>query len=358
MLVGVRPEGPLEWLVQKLDHAPIAIADTHVAFTAARAIMAGTSLGIFDAIADGAVTADAIARTCRTDPRATSSLVDCLVTLGYVRRVGGRYVNSRRVERWLLERSPRSVRAKLLFQNTEWELLARLEEFIRTGQPIDLHRTLDDHGWRLYQDAMEALARSAAPILARKLALPRAARLLLDIGGAHGLHSIALCRRHAHLRSEVLDLPAALEHAPARLQNDLGGRLTFRAGDALRDELGEERYDVVLVNNLAHHLSNDENEGLARRAFRALRPGGIHVIGDLEKKADPARRDALDATMDLYFALTSNSGTWPLETMRRWQRNAGLVPRPVLRFSEMPGFVVQVAKKPARRECSDATERS
>lgn len=131
MHVGATPEGPLEWLAFKL--APLPIADTHVAFTAARAIMAGTSLGIFDAIARGARTAPSIAWLCATDPRATRALVDCLVALGYLHHAPGRYANSRRVEKWLLARSPASVRDKILFQSVEWNMLAKLEDFVRTG---------------------------------------------------------------------------------------------------------------------------------------------------------------------------------------------------------------------------------
>ncbi|MDF2695776.1 MAG: Methyltransferase type 11, partial [Labilithrix sp.] len=114
MRVGARPDGLLEWLAVQLDLVPVPIADTHLAFTAARAIMAGTTLGVFDAIAGGATSAEAISSTCRTDERATRSLIDCLVALGYLRCTDGRYSNARRAKRWLLESSPRSVRPKLL----------------------------------------------------------------------------------------------------------------------------------------------------------------------------------------------------------------------------------------------------
>lgn len=349
MKVGFRPEGPLEWLAATLDLAPIPVADTHVAFTAARAIMAGTSLGIFDAIAEGARTSGAIAAACGTDPSATRALVDCLVALGYLRITRGRYSNARHVERWLLARSPHSVRDKILFQELEWELVAKLEEFVRTGKGLDLHHTLSswsslprENGWRLYSKAMRAMARSAAPALAAKLRLPRHAEQMLDVGGSHGLYSLELCRLHPALRSAILDLSIP-EEAPR-----LGDRITYRRGDVLDEELGDQAYDVVLANNLVHHLTGDQNQDLARRAARALRPGGIFVIGDLERRQRTRAGDALGGTLNLYFALVSTSGLWPLSSMRRWQATAGLEPLPVTRIPRMPGFVLQVGCKPKR----------
>lgn len=349
MHVGATPEGPLEWLAFKLELAPLPIADTHVAFTAARAIMTGTSLGIFDAIARGARTAPSIARLCATDPRATRALLDCLVALGYLRHAPDRYTNSRRVEKWLLARSPASVRDKILFQSVEWNMLAKLEDFVRSGQGLDLHATLGAESFARYQDAMRSLAVRTAPAIARRLPVPRGAERVLDIGGSHGLHSVALCRLHPRLRSEVLELPAAVARAGETLAaEEMGGRVEHRVGDALEDDLGEGVYDVVLANNLVHHFTARQNRTLALRVARALRPGGIFVIGDLERRRAPRAGDALSGTMDLYFALTSTSGTWTVTSMRRWQRAASLAPRRPVRIAEMPGFVIQVATKPKR----------
>ena len=107
-------------------------------------------------------------------------------------------------------------------------------------------------------------------------------------------------------------------------------------------------YDLVLVINLVHHFSEEQNRELSCRVARALRPGGVFVIGDVEKRADPRAAGALNGTMDLYFALTSTSGTWPLSTMREWQKAASLDPRRAIRLQQMPGFVLQLARKPKR----------
>jgi hypothetical protein len=53
------------------------------------------------------------------------------------------------------------------------------------------------------------------------------------------------------------------------------------------------------------------------------------------------------AFFDLYFGLTSESGTWTLDEMRSWQVEAGLVPRAQpfpLRFIKEVGLAI--ADKP------------
>ncbi len=345
MKLGLKPEHALEWLALKLNVVPEPIAQTHIAFVAARAIMAGTSLGIFEAIEDGANTAEAIARLCGTDPRATRSLVDCLVGLEYVRVTRGRYRNSQRARKWLLKRSPTSVRDKLIFQEIEWNIVGRLEEYVRSGVGLDVHATLDERSWGVYQDAMRSLASGAAPAIARRLRLPKEARRMLDIGGSHGLHSAAICRRHPQLEAEILDLPAALAHR--RPPDDgLAGRIRFREGDALREDLGVAKYDLVLISNLVHHFSEAENEALAKRVSRSLRPGGMYVVADFEKPSPGGRNAPIGGALDLYFSLTSSSGTWPVATIRAWQKGAGLRPRREVRLPDLPGFVLSSAVKP------------
>jgi len=340
--VGARPEGLIERVALRFELGPVALADTHVTMIAARAIMAGASLGIYDAIDDGAHDAAEIARACRTDPPATRTLLAALVALGYLHERAGRYTNSRRVERWMLARSPRSVKDKLVFQRVEWELLARLEDHVRSGAAIDLHATLGPESYALYQAGMRAVAAGLAPTFARHVPVPRGARRLLDVGGSHGLYSVAICRRHAGLAAEILELPAAIAHAaPLLAREKMGARVRHVAGDA-REELGDASYDVVLVANLVHHFAEEENRGLATRAYRALVPGGTFVVLDIER----GRGGVMGGMMDLYFSLTSASGTWTADEIAGWQRAAGFRALGPVRPRTAPGWVLQAARKP------------
>lgn len=349
MKVSATGEGLLERIAIAANLVPRPLVETQIAFNAARAIMAGATLGIFDALADGPLTEAEVAARCGTDVAATRQLLNCLVGLEYLRWRDGQYDNAPVAQKWCVRSSPVSVHDKLVFQQVEWMWMARLEEYVRSGRSIDLHQSgMTPAQWAQYQDAMRALSIAVAPAVAKKLPMPANPTAMLDIGGSHGKYSIELCRRHPTLRSTILELPDAVEEAARLVEPEsraLGGRVAHRAGDALADDLGEAAYDLVLMSNVAHHFSATDNERLAARVARALKPGGYYAVGEFDRQARPGAGGAIGATSDLYFSLTSTSGTWSVDEIEGWQRAAGLTPSKRLRYAVLPGYVSVVAQK-------------
>jgi SAM-dependent methyltransferase len=346
--IGAIPEGILERIALRTGVVPTPVLETLQAILLARSIMAATQLGLFEALADGPLPAEEVARRAETRPGPTTKLLGTLVALGYLRREGARYALAPTARRWLLADSPGSLRDSMLFRYLEWDLAEGMEAYVRTGRPLDVHRQLDDDQWGIYQRGMRSVAASTAEEVAKRLPVPSNASSMLDIGGSHGYYSVCLCRRHPSLRATILDLPEAVKHAaPILAREGMGDRVVHREGDALVDDLGESAHDVIFIASLVHHFREDANRELARRAARALKPGGIFVIFDVLRPARPEDAGQLGALMDLYFALTSESGTWSLDEMTSWQREAGLAPVRPLRMRSVPGLGAAVARKPA-----------
>jgi SAM-dependent methyltransferase len=346
MKLTVAAENPLDRLILALGVAPVTLMDTHMSFMRARAIMVGTKLGIFDALASGALTAAAVASRCGTSPAATEKLMNALVGSGYLRFDSGTYALSAVARKWVTRDSPQSIRDKVLFEFIEWTLVEHFEAFVRTGQPLDIHRSVSDEEWGLYQRGMRALSGLVAPEVVRRTPMPASATDMLDIGGSHGYISVAMCRRYPDLRAVILDLPAAVKHAaPILAREGMGERVTHRAGDALTEDLGTNTWDLVYVSQLLHHFDEATNREFARRVARALKPGGVFVILEMMRPRSPRDAGQVGALLDLYFALTSQSGTWSIEEMSAWQRDAGLIPRRPIRLRTMPGAAEVVAVK-------------
>jgi ubiquinone/menaquinone biosynthesis C-methylase UbiE len=178
--------------------------------------------------------------------------------------------------------------------------------------------------------------------------MPAGASAMLDIGGSHGFMSVAMCRKYARLRAVILDLPAAVKHAaPILAKEGMGDRVTHRAGDALVDDLGTAEWDFIYVSQLLHHFDEPTNRELVRRIARALRPNGALVVLEMIRPASPNDAGQVGALLDLYFALTSQSGTWSIDEMQGWQRDAGLVAQKPIRLRTVPGAAEIVALKPA-----------
>jgi SAM-dependent methyltransferase len=345
--VGLIPESPLERIVARLNVAPRPLVETQMAYTLARVIMAGAELGVFEALVAGPLTAAEVAERCGTAPAATEKLLFALAATDYVRFRRGRYALTRAARKWLVAGSPADLTDKLKLQLLEWDWMARSEDYVRTGRPLEIHAEESSEVWEAYQRGMRSMAGAFATEAVRRLPVPAGARDALDIGGSHGYYSVALCRRHEGLRAVVLDLPAAVEAAaPLLAAEGMGDRVTHRVGDALRDDLGEQDWDVVMIAQLVHHFSDEQNRELARRVARALRPGGVYAILDAFRPRTPGEAGQVGAMLEFYFALTSQSGTWSPAEMADWQHGAGLEPKRAIHFRTTPGAGIQAAVKP------------
>ncbi len=345
MRLAAVPENLMERVALLANLAPRPLLDTQIAFTGGRAIMAAAALGVFEALASDKTAAE-VASACHTDPKATRQLLDCLVGLGYARFREGRYVIADTQRKWLLRESKSSMVDKLAFQMMEWDLVGKLEDFVRTGTPLDFHAAMTKEQWRIYQDAMRDIGANPALELAKRLPVPPGATRMLDIGGSHGLYSIELCRRHPALSSTILELEGAVDRASEIARREgLGERVSYHVGNALTDDLGEAVYDVIIINNLVHHFTPEQNGALAKRIARALKAGGIYAIGDFLRAASPGAGGGVPAVMDLYFALTSSSGTWSRDEIVGWQIAAGLTPLKPISFQSLPGWASLPAKK-------------
>lgn len=341
MKIGAIPENLVERLALELGMVPRPLVETLPTLLLARSLLAAARFGLPQALAGGALGAEEVAARCRTHPRATRILLDTLAGLGYVQVADGRYALTADGRKWLLP-----LHDSLLYRYLEWDWIARLDDFVRTGEAVDMHGEMTPEQWSLYQRGMADVFRFGVPELARRIPVPKAARNLLDVGGSHGLLSVALCRRHPGLRAVVVDLPEAVEHAaPILAAEGMGDRVVHRPGNALTDDLGTAAWDVVLLSNLAHHFDQATNRELVRRIARSLRPGGVFAIVEIIRRGSPSEGGQLGALFDLYFALTSESGTWSFEEMAAWQREAGLRPRKPVRLRRSPGFGVQAADR-------------
>lgn len=352
MRLGLQPDNVAERAALALGLVPTPFLHTHPTLLLARALMVATEHGVFETLAAGPRSASAVAAACGTHAGATATLLDALVGAGYLRRPGG-YALTPLARKWLLEDSPHSLCDSLRFRKLEWDWIARLDAFVERGEPLDFHAAMTEPEWDLYQRGMRSLARLAVPETVRRAPVPEAARDLLDVGGAHGAFSVAFCARYPQLRAVVLDLPAAVAQAApllaeAAATSGVGGRVTHRVGDALEDDLGAETYDVVFVGQFLHHFDDATGQALVQRFAHALRPGGVLIVQEVMRTAQPEAAGQLAALADLYFALTSAAGTRTFEELADWQRIARLVPRRPVRFRTLPGVGQQNATKPTR----------
>jgi 2-polyprenyl-3-methyl-5-hydroxy-6-metoxy-1,4-benzoquinol methylase len=346
MKFKIIPENLLERIALWANLAPTPLVETQAAFTMARAIMAASNTGVLEALGKQSRTVEEVASASGTDVSATKHLLNMLVSIGYVSYSSGRYALRPKYQKWLLKDSSSNLVGKMRFQIAEWNWVAYMEEFVRTGKPLDFHQKMSAQEWADYQVGMRDLSINTAKEFGGKLKLPSHATHMLDIGGSHGLYSIELCRKNPELSSTILELPGAVDQASAiAAKEGMADRVKYRTGNALTDDLGEALYDLVMINNVVHHFNEEQNLELARRVHGALKPGGLYGIGEFIRRDTPSDGDVIGAMGSLYFALTSASGTWSEPEIRGWQTKAGLKAEKSISLMALPGWKMVLARK-------------
>ncbi|MDF9800586.1 2-polyprenyl-3-methyl-5-hydroxy-6-metoxy-1,4-benzoquinol methylase [Catalinimonas alkaloidigena] len=340
------PENLLERFALWLGIAPTPISDTHVAFMMARTIMVGAKLGIFEALAQQSATAKVISEYCQTHPNATLKILNALVHLGYLTiNQQQEYRLTHLSRKWMLQDSEKSVYDKMMLQFVEWKLVEHYENYVRSGEPADMHRVLCDKEWEVYQRGMRSMAKVSAWEVAKRTPIPKRATHMLDVGGAHGYYSVALCQKYPDLKATILDLPEAIKYAkPLLSEENMDHKIKHQAGNVLTTHLGKEVYDVVFISSLVHHFDAETNIVLAQKVYEALKPGGRYIIQEYVRD-DKARRGDHLAILDLYFAATSQSGTWSKKEMSEWQKKAGFKPYKTIWLRSIPRHAQVVGKK-------------
>jgi ubiquinone/menaquinone biosynthesis C-methylase UbiE len=175
------------------------------------------------------------------------------------------------------------------------------------------------------------------PLVATMVPVRRDATRLLDIAGSHGLFGALIARAHPPMRSQVLDLPQAVEQARKLASAEgLDDVVTFRVGDALVDDLGAD-CDVVFLGNILHHFTPQQIGDLLARVRRAMSAGGTVAIWEVSQPAaDDAQPDLIGDAFALFFRLTSTARCYTVGEFTGWLTAAGFTdvqvqPLPVLR---------------------------
>jgi len=318
-------DNPIEENVLETHPTTKPLFDPFLPVLQARSLMAAVRLGILEAMGQGTNTVKDIATACDLDDEALALLLRVLTCAGYVTGEGESYRLTDLARACFLKDSPMQLSAWVEFNYVHWDTIARLEEVLQSGMGIDAHHCLTSKKeWATYQRAMLETARPVAPWLAAHVPVPEDARQLLDIGGSHGLYGAMICREHPPLRSEVLDLPEAVE--PARelaREEGIADVVTHRAGDVSTEDLGQQACDVVFLGNIVHHFNLAENRALMRRIKSALRPGGTVVIWDFKLPEAGGPSDLVSDGLALLFRIGSQTRSYSTEEYLDWLEAAG-----------------------------------
>ena len=209
-----------------------------------------------------------------------------------------RYSNTPAAAMYLDEKSPRYVGGILAMLNARlFRFWNDLPEALRTGKPQNEAKHSQKPMFEeLYSDlprleqfmgAMTGLSRINFEAFAEKFDFTPF-KTLCDVGGATGLLSIEVARRHPHIRCISFDLPqvepVARKHIAAA---NLSDRIAVASGDFFNDPL--PKADLITMGMILHDWNLEKKMHLIRAAYDALPAGGALVA--IEALIDDERRE-------------------------------------------------------------------
>lgn len=256
-------------------------------FMGSKALFAALELDLFTLLSAGPKTADELAgETGIARPRLVTLLTAC-VSVGLLSKTGDRYANAPAAQTYLSRNSPRYFADYYRFQIDRqiYPAFAHLGEALR-GERRDLYNVTQDEAEADYFiRAQHSGSLGPAVVLSRQVDLV-AQRKLLDVAGGSGAFSITLCQRFPELNATILDFPAVRPRAERFIaEAGLQDRIRFLPGDAFAVDWPGDN-DVVLISYLMSAVGAGSIPELLRRAFGALRPGGMLLLHDFMVEDD------------------------------------------------------------------------
>ncbi len=301
---------------------PEPIMTVAAGFMAAKHLFAASELGLFEALADAPAPLDALAGRTGLTPRAARISADAMVALGLLERHGDTYRNSPTADRFLAGRPQADLRPLLRFwDRVSYPAWQDLAGSLGRGPRQEIF-DLDDELQEIASAGIEAVLAGPAAALAHTYGFAAHHRLL-DVGGGTGSWSIAAVRAHPGLAATVVELPVVAAVAKTSVtEAGLGDRIEVVTGDVMGGEL-PGGHDVVLVANLVHYWSAEQNRQLLRRIRAAASPDAHLLLADFW--TDPTHtRPTHAALMAGEFAVhLENGDVYSVDEVRGWLGETG-----------------------------------
>ncbi|HEX9444618.1 MAG TPA: class I SAM-dependent methyltransferase [Candidatus Binatia bacterium] len=306
-----------------LDELNFYFAPQAVLFTALK-------LGIFEALAGGALDAGALAAATGNSQRGAAMLLDCMASMGLLDKAGSAYALNDLARCHFLRSGENYLGSLFIRSDQLLKLWLGLPEAVKTGRPV-LPDLPERDRERLNLDIVEALfhvhkaaAWKLAALFQPELPSGPDEIQILDVAAGSAVWSLPFALQSPRARVTAVDFTPVLELAK-RFAGEFGvsDRYAYIAGDIGTMEWRAEAYDLALLGHICHSEGAAGTRRLLEKCLRALKKNGKLLI--LDYFPDEERKSAL---MPLLLALnallgTAEGDTFTVSEYRRWLSAAG-----------------------------------
>jgi hypothetical protein len=285
-----RLRGALDRLYRSTAPSHIAMLELALGSWFTAALYGAVRLGIADALADGPLTAEDVARRVDTHPEATHRLMCTLASRGVLKlRRDGRFQLTR-LGQALRSDHPESMAPMIRFVGSpqHWEHWGHLIHSVRTGRTAVGHlRGLETFDY-LETDPEFAAIFDAAMTGSSRAVIENAvpaydfsdAKLIVDVGGGQGGLLSAVLGRAPQAVGVLFDRPSVVASADSVLRPaGVADRCTVTGGDFF--EAVPDGGDVYLLKAIVHDWDDDQAVRILRNVRTAIADGGRVLLWEM-----------------------------------------------------------------------------
>jgi len=286
-----------------------------------------------------------LAEEIHYDPRTTEKLLNVLVANGLLIKSGEEYHDSIVGQTFLAEGEQNYIGDLVRITVGCNVLLAHLEDILKKGSTLQNEINFDRI--QLLGHAQGALCEELDLVMNAIKSIPEFSRSkrILDLGGGHGVYSIALSQSNPSSSVVLFDQPGIIGFAKEFIARyEMDGKIRFISGDFNTEDIGTG-YDMVFVSHVLYLSSNLSS--LLRKIYNSLNDDGIVVLNHW--MVDDCRTSPrVSVIFDLYISLINRDyGCHTVSEFNELLRDAGFKDVHVfdIRTPHSPSMIVVGSKK-------------
>lgn len=342
---------------------PSLMLDGAIGPWGAQAVVAALEIDLFGAVRERPRTISEVADATGSTERGIEVLVGTLVPLNYLEETGSgpqpRYRLTTAADRSLPEEDLPLMGAFFREQAKRGFDAAEAVRKAPDDGIVGWETVKEGEIGRGYQTTMRWLASDLVDPVVSSIELPEGAQRMIDLGGSHGLYTVAICEENPGMEGVILDWPIGLDAARRTLEDrpEMADRIELVEGDFEKDDTLPGGNDIVFLGNIVHGIDEEGNRELFAKIGEATTDRGIVAIVD--QVHDPPSSSGLipfDPT-DTSFSrgiaalagwglfLFSGGRSHAYDDLVSWLSEAGFEEVAHEPITESPGFSLVVARK-------------
>ncbi|WP_456093738.1 methyltransferase [Mycolicibacterium rutilum] len=289
----------------------VAILEMATGAWTTQTMYAAARLGLADQLAAGPASAAVLADRVGAHPDALYRLMRALASNGLLTHRPDDTFALTKVGEALRSDAPESMHDMVLFigHQARWEDWGNLLHSVQTGEPSVLklrgmsywdYLEQDSELAQVFNDAMTATSGITNEVALSQYDFTNF-KLIVDVGGGHGLLLSTILRRAPKARGLVYDLPSVVSGADATFEAaGLAERCSAEGGSFFDRVPGGG--DAYVLKNIIHDWNDDDSVRILRNIRTAIAPDGKLLLLEMVL---PDRADAfIGFQLDLEMLVT------------------------------------------------------